>query len=111
MLFRSARSLGALSFLAAQTSLRTQTWHSVTGQISLSTSAPRVGTPMTLKMQVPGLDLSSARITWETAGREPCFGQNCTFAPNSTGALAVQAEAQLPDGRRVFARTTINVTN
>src|SRR2546421_315188 len=86
-------------------------WHSVTGQINVSTSSPRVGTPMTLKMQAPSLDLSSARITWEPAGREPSFGQSCTFAPNSSGALAVQAEAQLPDGRRIFAKTTINVTN
>ena len=66
--------------LRAQTPLKTQAWHAVAGQIAVPTSSPS-GTPVTVTMQAPGVDLTGAHITWETLGREPAFGQ--TF-----GALA-----------------------
>src|SRR5258706_583009 len=109
VILNQARSLGALSFLAAQTSLKTQPWKSVAGQINVPASV-RTTTPITLSLTAPGIDLSSARITWETIGSEPCFGQTCTMLPKST-PMNVQAEALLPDGRRIFAKTTITTNN
>jgi hypothetical protein len=107
----SARSLGTLAFLAAQTSLKTQPWHAVAGQVTVPTSVTPVGSPVTLSMQASGVDLSSARITWEARDQEPCFGQTFTFSPKNNGSQWVQAEAQLPDGRRVFAITNFTVNS
>ncbi len=83
----------------AQTPLKNQAWKPVSAQISgLTRDSPRGRVNASLK--VADLDLSSARIVWEAGGQEPAFGQN--FQP-TTGALPwVEAEGQLPDGRRVF---------
>src|SRR5262249_46986889 len=35
--------------------------------------------------------------------QEPAFGQTFNFVPQGNGNQTVQAEAQLPDGRRIFA--------
>src|SRR5207302_381537 len=42
---------------------------------------------------------------------EPSFGQNLVVAPKSNGTQWVQAEAQLPDGRRVFAVGSFTVNS
>jgi hypothetical protein len=111
VVLNQARSLGTLAFLAAQSSLKTQAWKSVPGQIVVPASDVPPGSPVTLKMQAPGLDLSSARITWETRDEEPSFGQTLTFSPKNNGVQWVEAEAQLPDGRRVFAKASFKVNS
>ncbi len=108
-ILNSARSLGTLAFMAAQTSLKTQPWQAVTGQILTPSGTVPVGSPVTLSLVAPGLDLSGARITWETRDFEPAFGQTFTFAPKNNGTQWVQAEAQYPDGRRVFATGSFQV--
>jgi hypothetical protein len=110
VILNQGRSLGALSFLAAQTGLKTQPWRSVAGTINVPTSV-KVGVAAKLTMSAPGIDLSSARITWEPSTQQPSFGQSVTVTPTATGAMTVQSEAQMPDGRRIFAKATINVTN
>jgi hypothetical protein len=55
-----------------------------------------------------GLDLTGARIIWEGRDQEPVFGSTFTFTPKNNGVQWVEAEAQWPDGRRVFA--TANFT-
>jgi hypothetical protein len=92
----------------ARTSLKTQPWKSVLGKISI---APAKGGPSTLTaaFSVEGLDLTSARIVWEAEGQEPAFGK--TFALDSKPSPQwVEAEAQWPDGRRVFAVTNLGGT-
>jgi hypothetical protein len=63
-----------------------------------------VGSPVTLTLQAPGVDLTGARIVWESRDAEPCFGSTFNYVPKNNGAQWVEAEAELPDGRRVFAR-------
>jgi hypothetical protein len=109
VVLNQARGLGTLAFLAAQTSLKTQPWHAVSGQINIPSGKAQVGSPVTLSMTAPGIDLSSARITWEGAGVEPTFGKTFVFVPQGNGSQTVQAEAQLPDGRRIFAIGTVVV--
>ena len=109
VVLNSARSLGSLAFLAAQTSLKTQSWHSVAGTISAPTGVVPTGTPVSLTMTAPGIDLSNARITWEGREFEPAFAQPLVFTPKNNGTYWVEAEAQLPDGRRIFARTNFMV--
>jgi hypothetical protein len=103
VVLNQARGLGALSFLAAQTPLKTQPWQAVPAQITVPSGVTPVGSNVTLSMQAPGLDLTTARITWEANGQQPTLGQSFTFAPGNNGPQWVEAEAQFSDGRRVFA--------
>jgi len=105
VVLNEGRSIGTLAFLAAQTSLKAQQWQSpANAQIIVPTATVPVGQPVTVSLQAPGIDLSSARITWEARDQEPAFGSSFTFAPTNNGVQWVEAEAQLPDGRRVFAK-------
>ncbi len=110
VILNQAKGLGTLAFLAAQTSLKTQAWQAVAGQISVPANI-QLGNPVTFTLQAPpGIDLSNARITWETQGQEPGFAQSLTFSPPVNGNRWLQAEAHLPDGRRIFAVTNYTVT-
>jgi hypothetical protein len=111
VILNQARGLGTLAFLAAQTSLRSQPWRPVAGQISLPSGGLQVGVPSTVSLQAPGIDLTGARITWELQGTEPCFGQTFTCSLKNSGTQWLQAEAHLPDGRRIFATTNVSVSS
>jgi len=112
VVLNQARSIGTLAFLAAQTSYQNQPWQAPgNAQIIVPSATAPVGQPVTLSMQVPGIDLSSARITWEARDQEPAFGQTFTFAPKSNGPQWVEAEAQMPDGRRIFAKASFNANS
>lgn len=103
VILNQARGLGTLAFLAAQTPYQTQAWQAVSAQINVPTSVVPVGSNVTVSLQAPGLDLTSARITWEARDQQPEFGPTFTFAPVNNGTQWVEAEAQYTDGRRVFA--------
>src|SRR5207249_1031997 len=107
----SVRELASIAWLAAQTSLKTQAWTFATAQLQSPTNAPLQGSPVTVSLQVPGLDLSGARIVWEAQGAQPAYGASYTFTPTNYGSAWVEAEAQWPDGRRVFAATNLFTTN
>jgi hypothetical protein len=97
------RSLGYLAWLMAQTSLKNQPWKSANGTIS------RVAdNKSTFTLSAAGLDLSQARIVWEAEDEEPAYGKTFVLT-NGSGRRWIEAEAQLPDGRRVFALTTVLV--
>ena len=112
VVLNQARSIGTLAFLAAQTAYQSQAWQAPgNAQIVVPTSTVPVGQPVTLSLQVPGLDLSTARTTWEARDQEPAFGSTFTFSPSNNGVQWVEAEAQFPDGRRVFAKATFNANS
>jgi len=56
-----------------------------------------------LRLEATGLDLTTARIVWEADGEEPRFGNEFRPGTNASAPRGLEAEAQLPDGRRVFA--------
>ena len=92
-----ARALATAAWLMAQTRLKTQAWRSAPATIEFTTSGP--SQIATLKTS---LDLSRARIVWEAQNSEPLFGDRMVL----TNAVSwIEAEAQLTDGRRVFAAT------
>ncbi|MDB6113227.1 MAG: hypothetical protein JWQ62_172, partial [Lacunisphaera sp.] len=99
----TARSLVAYASLAAQTSLRTQAWKPVEATINGLPAALSAGSRVTATMSAPGVDLTSATIVWEAAGQPSAYGPSYTFTQTSYGEQWVEAEAALPDGRRVFA--------
>ncbi len=106
----AARSLASLSFWMAQTPLKSQAWRSAAGQIvGLPLEVPAEQS-ITLSLSSDGVDLSHAVIVWEATDQEPFIGPSFTFAPKTPGAQWVEAEAELPDGRRVFASGSFNAT-
>jgi hypothetical protein len=111
VVLNQARDLGSLAFLAAQTSLATQPWQAVPAQITVPSGVTPVGSNVTVSMQATGLDLTTARITWEANGQQPAFGQTFTFAPGDNGPQWVEAEAQFSDGRRVFASNNFSANS
>ena len=94
-----ARALATTAWLMAQTPLKNQPWQSALATIEVTTTGPiRTATLKTT------LDLSQARIAWEAQDREPVFGDRIIL----TNAVTwIEAEAQLPDGRRVFGVTNL----
>ncbi|MFN7140177.1 MAG: chitobiase/beta-hexosaminidase C-terminal domain-containing protein, partial [Limisphaerales bacterium] len=108
---QQGRGLGATAWLMAQNqTLRTQPWKAVNATITGLPSSTPAKQNITIGLSAPGLDLSQATIVWEARDQEPTPGSTFTFAPKNTGAQWVEAEALLPDGRRVFAKADFNAT-
>jgi hypothetical protein len=106
-----ARGLGALAVLATLTSAKSTPWKAApSATISVPTETT-VGAPITATLQVPGMNLSGARIVWEAKDNEPAFGSSYTFTPKGFGGQWVEVEAQWPDGRRAFAAVDLYATN
>jgi hypothetical protein len=101
VIVNQARALGYLAWLMAKGPLKQQTWKVAPGEITEVAEPAGSKGEMTLQLSSRGLDLSGAKIVWEVAGQEPSFGQRLVFRPANSSSR-VEAEAQLPDGRRVF---------
>jgi hypothetical protein len=95
VILHQARGLAYTAWLMAQTPLKNQNWKSAPGQIKENQAA--------FELAAPGLDLKSARVVWEARDREPAFGKTFSAGPGKSKGQWLEAEAQLPDGRRVFA--------
>jgi len=105
-----ARQLATAAFLMAKTPLATQSWRSATAQIVLP-AVVGISNSATATLNVPNFDLAPARVVWEAHNQEPAFGSNFVFTPTNYGTNWIEAEAQWPDGRRVFAATVFFSTN
>ncbi len=106
-----ARGLGAFAYIASLTAAKSQAWKSAAATITGMPANPAMGTPITVGLQVAGLNLDGARIVWEAKGQAPAFGEKYTFTPGGYGTQWVEAEAQWPDGRRAVARATLFAEN
>lgn len=109
VIVNQARGLGYLAWLMARTPLKTQPWKSAEAHIVGTPTNVASGTRVEAKLSAPGLDLTTARIVWEARNQQPVFGQTFSFAPRDLGDYWIEAEAQLPDGRRAFAVTEFRV--
>ncbi len=98
-----ARSLASLSFWMAQGDAAAQSWKPVAGQIVGLDAPIQADAPSTLSLSAPGIDLSNAQVLWEVRFLEPQFGNPATITPKFSGDHWIEAEAILPDGRRVVA--------
>jgi hypothetical protein len=99
-----ARSLAYLAWLMAQTPLKNQPWKAAVGTIS-----PAANGRAAFTVSSPGMDFSQARVVWEGEGEEPAFGQTFVLTHSAPGPRWIEAEAQFPDGRRVFGVTNVVV--
>jgi hypothetical protein len=97
---RSLISVGLLSSLAGNPSTP---WTAPQATISVPSSAVPLNTPVTLNVQVPGQDMTNARIVWEARDQAPSYGSTYTISPVNNGDQWVEVEVEWPDGRRAFA--------
>jgi hypothetical protein len=105
VIVNQARSLGYLAWLMAQTPLKKQAWKSGNGQITGFPASLSSGAKVELSLTSKDVDLQSARIVWEADGQEPRLAERLAYTASKPGAHWVEAEAQLPDGRRIFSIT------
>ncbi len=103
VIVNQARALGYLAWLMAQTPLKDQRWKA--GSAKIVDVSPTSGSPggTNVKLAGPDVDMPATRIVWEAEGQEPYMGPQFRFKPGSEGCRWIEAEAQLPDGRRIFA--------
>jgi hypothetical protein len=108
VILNQARALACLSWLMAQSPLKSQPWRPprVTVSRSIASNAPaRPAETGSFTVSAPDVDLSHARVVWEAAGQEPVFARELAISRSKIGQQWLEVEAQLPDGRRVFAVT------
>ena len=104
-----ARALATAAFLMVQTTTKNQAWRSQPGQIEIRrTGNTNSTTRYAATLSTNQLDLQSARIIWEIPGQAPKLAHSFEIPPLQRGPLSLEAEALLPDGRRIFAVTNIN---
>jgi hypothetical protein len=104
VIVNQARSLAAAALLMTKTPLTNQQWRSAFAQIQPVTTNS-ADKSFTLSLSNTNLDLSRARIVWEADGREPLLGNRLIIPSTEPRPEWIEAEAQFPDGRRVFAVT------
>ncbi|MDB6054862.1 MAG: hypothetical protein JWN25_2385, partial [Verrucomicrobiales bacterium] len=103
---QQGRSLAAMCFLMGRSSsLVNQPWKSAAGTITGLPALIAAKQPITAQMVVPGIDLSKARIIWEAKDQQPFPTSLYQFSAAYSGPQWVEAEALLPDGRRIFVAT------
>lgn len=103
IILNQARALGYAAWLMTQTPLKNQAWKSALGHITGLPEEISANTKLNVGLSAPGLDLAQARIVWEADGDLLTLSPTFTFTPGKGGFHWLEAEAQLPDGRRVFA--------
>lgn len=100
-----ARSLATAAFLMGKTSLSKQPWKPIPAAIVGLPPSISVGQPVTAELKAGNLDLSTAQIVWEARDQEPTIASRVSFTPKNVGEQWIEAEATLPDGRRLFANS------
>ncbi|MGZ8920101.1 MAG: glycoside hydrolase family 9 protein [Limisphaerales bacterium] len=100
---QQARSLAATAYLMAKTSLKNQPWRTETASISFSKPSVPIGVSSTATVNLGNLPRDGAQIVWEGRSAEPIIGSQLELTPTFIGRYWVEAEALLPDGRRVSA--------
>ena len=106
---QQARELGSMCALAANAPGAATPWQTASAEIvSIAQFLPQ-DQVATFTLQAGTLDLSNAQVIWETP--EECYigGPSFQTTPSKTGTFWVEAEAVLPDGKRVSARTEVGI--
>ncbi len=99
------RNLAAYLYLLGQEGTPLKPWKSSVGKITGAPDRIRSGEKFTAALEAPGMPpLAEAQIVWEASGSEPSFGPRFEGALGDAHPGYLEVEAVWPDGRRVFAR-------
>ncbi|MDO8540954.1 MAG: glycoside hydrolase family 9 protein [Opitutaceae bacterium] len=101
-----ARGTLATCFLATRTASANVAWKAIAAQITVPATVASLDAPVTFTVQVPGMDIGSARVVWEARDQEPAFGSTYSITPKTNGAQWVEVEIEWPDGRRACGAGT-----
>lgn len=96
VILNQARGLGTWAWLMAKTPLKAQPWRGVPGTILASK-------PSEWRVTADATNLEQAQVVWESADSGPAISPAFSTGLSAPGWL--EAEALLPDGRRVYAVT------
>jgi hypothetical protein len=87
-------------------------WNNSVGYFTFLSGTPATGVPTVIRLNTTdsSVNLDQAQITWDVEFEDqPAFGRTFTLKPRATiGDTLVEAEAVLPDGRRVFGRQYVH---
>lgn len=110
--FRIANALGAAAYIHSLSGAASPAWNSSPGYFTFPSGTPTTNVPTVVRLETTdsSVNLDQAQITWDVELQDqPAFGR--TFTMNSRtniGDTLVEAEAVLPDGRRVFGRQYVH---
>lgn len=104
-----ARALATAAFLMAKTPIKDQPWRAQTASIEIRGSRGSDASAYRATLKAAPLDLRQARVVWEAEGLAPESGETLNLKTPKGGTMWIEAEALLPDGRRVFASTNLTV--
>ena len=102
---QTARSLPAAAMLMAMTPSKTDPYDLNVGRITGLPALAPVDGVLTGVLVSAGVDLAQGRVLWEGSDQEPFIGASFRFTPGNIGTNWIEAEALLPDGTRIIART------
>jgi hypothetical protein len=93
----------------AKTPIKDQPWRAQTASIEIRGSRGSDASAYRATLKAAPLDLRQARVVWEAEGLAPESGETLNLKTPKGGTMWIEAEALLPDGRRVFASTNLTV--
>ncbi len=108
---QGARIFAVYAYIAALNGQTNQAWNSQTANILLSTNVVVIGSTGTAAFTNTGaVPMADALVTWEVHGENTTLQRNSSrvLQPTTAGTHWIEAEAQLPDGRRLFASTNFS---
>ena len=105
-----SRSLATYAHLFANTATAASKYTRVTPTISGLPASIPAEQMITATFQAPGIDLTGARILWEARDQQPFIGNTFSFSAKNPGLQWLEAEALLPDGRRLICKTNFTAT-
>lgn len=107
---QQARSVASIAGWAALCPGAQEPWNPPMATLEMPSSYLTAGVPHTICINCSDLDLTDARVVWEVGDQEPVIGTcDYTFTPQSVVRQWIEAEAVLPDGRRVSASAVFGV--
>ncbi len=108
---KQARHLAAYLYLLSQTGSTLKPWKSSVGKIVGAPDKIRSGEKFSATLEAPGMpSLDEAQVVWEASGSEPSFGTKFEGSVGDAFPGYLEVEAVWPDGRRVFARHDMAVS-
>lgn len=105
------RHLAGYIYLMGQAGTPLKPWKSSPGKITGAPEKICSGEKFTATLEAPGMPpVEEAQVVWEASGSEPSFGPQFEGAPGDAHPGYLEVEAVWPDGRRVFARHDMQVS-
>jgi hypothetical protein len=106
--FRTANALCAAAYVHGLSGAVSPAWQHSDGYFTFLSGTPAMNVPTVVRLDTtdPSANLDEALITWDPEFEDqPSVGRTVTLKPRVTpGDTLIEAEAVLPDGRRIFGR-------